>query len=481
MIKTQLFYLIWRKYKLFLVKSRLMSEKKLWQGRFEQDSAQILNEFNSSLSFDIRLYKEDIQGSLAHAKMLAKQKIITKADFEAIEKGLLEIKSEIDNDIEAWLEKNSDQEDIHMAIESQLTDKIGDVGKKLHTARSRNDQVVTDLKLWLKKEISTVKELIHELRLTLVAKANEDIDIILPGYTHLQQAQAISLGHFWLAYEAKFSRDQERLEDCLKRVDVNPLGSGALAGTSNSIDREFTTKELGFKSMTTNSLDAVSDRDYVCEYEFVISIAMLHLSSLAEEMIIWNSQEFNFIEISDAYATGSSMMPQKKNPDIPELLRGKAGRVIGVLNALMITLKSLPLSYNKDLQEDKEMLFMASDTVKKCITIAIDFLKNIKANKEKMYSSIKNSYSPATDIADYLVKKGMPFRDAYTVVGELVAYCNNKNIYFTDLKISDLKLRSELFQEDIFEILSPEACVDARDIPGGTSRKQIKAAIAKIK
>lgn len=453
----------------------------MWQGRFEQDSAQILNEFNSSLGFDIRLYQEDIQGSLAHAKMLAKQKIIEKSDYETIEKGLLEIKEEIENDVDLWLSKNSSQEDIHMAIESELTEKIGSIGKKLHTARSRNDQVVTDLKLWLKKEIDIVKELISDLRKTLANKASEDIDIILPGYTHLQQAQAISLGHFWLAYEAKFERDFDRLNDCFKRVDVNPLGSGALAGTSYPIDREFTTKELGFKTMTTNSLDAVSDRDYVCEYEFVISMLMLHLSSLAEEMIVWNSQEFNFIKISDAYATGSSMMPQKKNPDIPELMRGKTGRVIGVLNALMMTIKSLPLAYNKDLQEDKEMLFMASDTVKKCLTIAIDFLNNIDANKEKMFASIKESYAPATDIADYLVKKGLAFRDAYTIVGELVSYCSHKEIYFDSLKISDLKLKSELFEEDIFELLSPEASVDARDIPGGTSRKQVKAAIAKIK
>lgn len=458
-----------------------MTTKKLWQGRFEQDSAQILNEYNSSLSFDIRLYQEDIQASLAHAKMLAKQKIIQQSDYEAIAKGLNEIKDEINQDLDGWLKKNIHEEDIHMAVEKELTNKIGDIGKKLHTARSRNDQVVTDLKLWLKKEIGCVKDLISGLRKTIVNKAQEDIDIILPGYTHLQQAQAISLGHFWLAYETKFSRDQERLDDCLKRVDVNPLGSGALAGTSYPIDREFTTKELGFKSMTTNSLDAVSDRDYVCEYEFVISMLMLHLSSLAEEMIIWNSQEFNFIEISDAYATGSSMMPQKKNPDIPELMRGKTGRVVGVLNALMITIKSLPLAYNKDLQEDKEMLFMASDTVKKCLTIANDFLKNIKANKEKMHLAISNSYAPATDIADYLVKKGMAFRDAYTIVGELVSYCSNKNIYFNQLKISDLKLKSELFEEDLFDILSPEASVDARNIPGGTSRKQIKAAIAKIK
>lgn len=454
-----------------------MQEKKLWQARFEASSAEILNEFNSSLSFDIRLYKEDIQASIVHAKMLAKQQIITKTDFQAIEKGLLEIKSEIDKDLSAWLEKNSQEEDIHMAIEKELTAKIGDIGKKLHTARSRNDQVITDLKLWLKNEIQNLSELLNELRQTLVEKAKQDIDITLPGYTHMQQAQAISLGHFWLAYENKFARDISRLEDSFKRLDVNPLGSGALAGTSYPIDREFTTKELGFKSMTTNSLDAVSDRDYVCEYEFIASMIMLHLSSLSEEMIIWNTQEFNFIEISDAYATGSSMMPQKKNPDIPELVRGKTGRVIGVLNAMMMTLKSLPLSYNKDLQEDKEMLFMASDAVKKCIRIMIDFLKNIKANKDKMYMSIKNSYASATDIADYLVKKGLAFRDAYSIVGELVANAISRNIYFDALTIDEFKAKSQLFENDIFEIIKPESCVDARDILGGTSRKQVKIQI----
>jgi argininosuccinate lyase len=456
------------------------SKNKLWQARFNESSSEILNEFNSSLSFDIRLFKEDIETSQVHAKMLSKQKIISKQDAEQIEKALQEIEAEIENDIDKWLEDHSDAEDIHMAIEAELTKRIGDAGKKLHTARSRNDQVVTDLKLWLKKEINEQINLVKKLRQAFVDKAKEDIDIILPGYTHLQQAQAISLAHFWLAYEVKLERDQSRLEDCLKRVDLNPLGSGALAGTSYSIDREFTTKELGFKSMTTNSLDAVSDRDYVCEYEFCLSLLMLHLSSFAEEMITWNSQEFSFIEISDAFATGSSMMPQKKNPDIPELIRGKTGRVIGVMNAMLITIKSLPLSYNKDLQEDKEQLFMVSDTVKKCLTIAKDFLLNIKAKEEKMLSAVENSYTAATDIADYLVKKGMAFRDAYVVVGELVNYCISREIYFNKLSIEDLKLRSELFDDDVFELLKAQNMVDSRDIPGGTSRKQIKSAIAKI-
>ena len=456
------------------------SNNKLWQGRIQQNSAQILDEFNSSLEFDIRLYQEDIQASIVHAQMLAKENIISQEDFVQIKQGLEQIKAEIDQDLDGWLANNR-QEDIHMAIEACLTTKIGDIGKKLHTARSRNDQVITDLKLWLKKEINTVKDLLNSLKQTLCQKAQEDIDVIMPGYTHLQQAQAISLGHFWLAYCEKFNRDSQRLNDSLKRTDINPLGSGALAGTSFPIDREFTTRELGFTSLTPNSLDAVSDRDYVCEYEFCLSMIMLHLSGLAEEMIVWNSQEFNFIEISDAFATGSSMMPQKKNPDIPELLRGKAGRVLGVLNALMITLKSLPLSYNKDLQEDKEQLFMASDTVKKCLQITIDFLKNITANKDKMYRVIKESFAPATDIADYLVKKGMPFREAYGVVGNLVAKCHQANIYFDSLKLEDFQAQSNLFGNDIFAILSPENSVDSRDIPGGTARKQVQAQIDRIK
>jgi len=458
-----------------------MSTEKLWQGRIQSSCAEILNEFNSSLSFDINLFQEDIDASIIHAEMLAKQEIITIPEFETIKQALLEIKKEISSDIKQWLNDHCHEEDIHMAIEKELTNKIGDIGKKIHTARSRNDQVITDLKLWLKKEINIVIELLKELEKTLVEKAAQDIDIFLPGYTHLQQAQAISLGHFWLAYKEKFSRDISRLEDSYKRTNINPLGSGALAGSSFAIDREYTTQKLGFAAMTQNSLDAVSDRDYVCEYEFCISMIMLHLSSLSEEMIVWNSQEFNFLEISDDFATGSSMMPQKKNPDIPELIRGKTGRVVGVLNALLITLKALPLAYNKDLQEDKEMLFMASDTTKKCIKIAIEFLKNIKANKEKMLASLESSFCGATDLADYLVKKGLAFRDAYKIVGTLVNQCITSQKKFNDLSLNEFQACSDFFSEDIFEILKIENSVDSRNIIGGTSRLQIQSQINKEK
>jgi len=453
------------------------SQKKLWQGRFNASSSEILEEFNASIGFDYRMYIQDIFASKVHAEMLAKQKIISKEDFKAISEALDKIQTQIEKDPEAWAKARISDEDIHLAVERELTELIGDAGKKLHTARSRNDQVVTDLRLWMKQELSQVKGLLKDLRSSFVTRAKQDIDTILPGYTHLQQAQPISLGHFWLAHEARFARDSERLEDALKRIDINPLGSGALAGSTFNIDREFTTKKLGFSRASENSLDAVSDRDFVAEYEFVLSLAMVHLSQFAEEMIIWNSQEFGFIEISDSFATGSSMMPQKKNPDIPELLRGKAGRVIGVLNALLITLKSLPLAYNKDLQEDKELLFMANDTVKKCLKISSDFLMEITVNSDRMLESLSKSFSAATDIAEYLVKKGLPFREAYNAVGSIVKHCIEEKKQFSNLSMAEWKSLNSNFEEDIQEKISALACVDARDIQGATSRKQVKEAI----
>lgn len=454
-----------------------MVKKKLWGSRFSENPSEILEKFNASITFDHKLYKHDIQGSLAHSKMLSEQGIITSKEFKAIQKSLKQIEKEVSINPEAWAKANLANEDVHLAIESRLTTLIGDPGKKLHTARSRNDQVVTDLRLWLRDELNTVRLLLRNLRQQLITRAEQDLDTIMPGYTHLQQAQPISVGHFWLAHEARFSRDAERLTDSLKRIDINPLGSGALAGSTFSIDREMTTKELGFSRPSENSLDAVSDRDFVLEYEFNLSMIMLHLSQLAEEMIIWNTQEFGYIEISDSFSTGSSMMPQKKNPDIPELLRGKTGRVIGVLNALMITIKGLPLAYNKDLQEDKEMLFMANETTQDCLTITTEFLKNIKLNQERMYQACAQSYSAATDAAEYLVKQGMPFRDAYKCIGEIIKYAINSEKYLTDLDLKEWQKFSKLFKADITTRLSPEACVDARDIIGGTSRKQVKKAI----
>jgi argininosuccinate lyase len=450
---------------------------KLWGSRFTDNPAEILEKFNASISFDYKLYRHDIQASVAHAKMLSQQNIINTKEYKAIEKALKQIEEEISVNPKAWAQERIKEEDIHLAIELRLTSLIGDIGKKLHTARSRNDQVITDLRLWLRDELTNLELLLKNLRKQLIKRAEQDLDYIMPGYTHMQQAQPISVGHFWLAHEARFSRDSERLNDSLKRININPLGSGALAGSTFPIDREMTTKELGFTRPSENSLDAVSDRDFVLEYEFNLSMIMLHLSQLAEEMIIWNSQEFGYIEISDSFATGSSMMPQKKNPDIPELLRGKTGRVIGVLNALMMTVKGLPLAYNKDLQEDKEMLFMANDTTQDCLAITVEFLDNIKLNQERMYQACAQSYCGATDAAEYLVKEGMPFRDAYKCIGEIVKYSINSEKYLTDLDLKEWQKFSKLFKADITKKLSPEACVDARDIIGGTSRRQVKRAI----
>lgn len=456
-------------------------EKKLWSGRFASSAAQILEEYNASIVFDYKLYREDITGSLAHVKMLAKQNIITASEAESIAKALIEIREEISQDPRGWAMARISDEDIHMAVEKRLTEMLGDTAKKLHTARSRNDQVVTDLRLWMKNEVADISNLLKDLKKSFLDRAELDINILVPGYTHLQQAQAISLGHFWLAHEAKFSRDLARLEDALKRIDVCPLGSGALAGSTFNINRDFTAKELGFSQVSNNSLDAVADRDFVVEFEFVLSMIMVHLSQFAEEMIVWNSQEFSFIEINDAYATGSSMMPQKKNPDIPELLRGKAGRVIGVMNALMITLKGLSLTYNKDLQEDKEQLFMASETVKKSLTIAADFLKNIEINSTKMLEALEHSFTNATDAAEYLVKKGLPFRDAYTIVGKAVAYSIKESKFLHNLSLEEWQSFSEVFSEDIIQTIKIANCVDARNVYGATARSQVKQQIARLK
>ena len=456
-------------------------EKKLWSGRFASSAAQILEEYNASIVFDYKLYREDITGSLAHVKMLAKQNIITASEAESIAKALIEIREEISQDPRGWAMARISDEDIHMAVEKRLTEMLGDTAKKLHTARSRNDQVVTDLRLWMKNEVADISNLLKDLKKSFLDRAELDINILVPGYTHLQQAQAISLGHFWLAHEAKFSRDLARLEDALKRIDVCPLGSGALAGSTFNINRDFTAKELGFSQVSNNSLDAVADRDFVVEFEFVLSMIMVHLSQFAEEMIVWNSQEFSFIEINDAYATGSSMMPQKKNPDIPELLRGKAGRVIGVMNALMITLKGLSLTYNKDLQEDKEQLFMASETVKKSLTIDADFLKNIEINSTKMLEALEHSFTNATDAAEYLVKKGLPFREAYTIVGKAVAYSIKESKFLHNLSLEEWQSFSEVFSEDIIQTIKIANCVDARNVYGATARSQVKQQIARLK
>jgi argininosuccinate lyase len=452
-------------------------EDKLWGARFQKKANRLLDEFNASICFDYKLFREDIEGSLAHAEMLSRAHVLKEEEFKEIQRALAIVLEEIEIDPRSWALERVSDEDIHLAIERRLTELIGDTAKKLHTARSRNDQVATDLRLWLRKETKTLKNLLINFRETLCEKAIEDMDHIMPGYTHLQHAQPISLGHFWMAHEARFSRDTERLLDALKRINVNPLGSGALAGTSFHIDRIFTTKKLGFDRPSENSLDAVSDRDFVAEYEFTLSLIMIHLSQLAEEMIVWNSSEFGFISISDDFATGSSMMPQKKNPDIPELIRGKTGRVIGVLNALLMTLKSLPLAYNKDLQEDKELLFMANESCQNCISIFNEFLKNIQANKDRMYEGVYQSYADATDVVEYLVRKNIPFRVAYQVVGEIVKYAIERGRLLKELSQSEWGTFHSAFTDDITEILKPENCVAARDIIGGTAKSRVKEAI----
>ncbi len=458
--------------------SKAKSENtKLWGASFTSGVAKLLEEFNASIGFDYRLYRHDIQGSKAHAKMLAEVGIISKDECFEITRALEIIQEEIEADTQGWISARLKDEDIHMAIERRLTEMIGDAGRKLHTARSRNDQVAVDLRLWLREELKITLGQVNELRKTLINKADNDLNHILPGYTHLQHAQPISLGHYWLAHEAKLSRDASRLKDALKRMNVNPLGSGALSGTSCAIDRESTTKTLGFDRPSENSLDAVSDRDYVAEYEFVISLIMVHLSQLAEEMILWSTREFGFIEIADAYATGSSMMPQKKNPDIPELVRGKTGRVIGALQALLVTLKGLPLAYNKDLQEDKEMLFQANDTVQICLRITKEFLEHITANKDRMHEAIYNSYADATDAAEYLVRKGVPFRVAYEAVGKAVKYAIERKRYLKELSISEWQSMHQSFSEDMEDLLKPEVLVDSRRVTGGTARTEVMKAI----
>ena len=453
------------------------SEAKLWGARFAESASSILEEFNASITYDWKLFREDIRGSKAHSKMLCSIGILSQEELEDIHSGLDTIEAEIAEQGKAWAQARISDEDIHLAVERRLTEIIGDTAKKLHTARSRNDQVVTDLRLWLKTQATNMLEQINKCRKALIERAKTDLELIIPGFTHLQQAQPLSLGHVWLAHEARLARDYDRLADCIKRIDVNPLGSGALAGSTFAIDRELTTKELDFASYSTNSLDAVSDRDFVAEYEFVLSLTMVHLSQFAEEMIAFNSQEFSYITISDSFATGSSMMPQKKNPDIPELIRGKTGRVIGVMNALLVTLKGLPLAYNKDLQEDKEQLFMANDTVLKCLEITAAFIENISPIKDEMEKACKQSYMNATDAAEYLVKKNIPFRDAYKAVGEAVAYAIKCNKFLHQLNGAEWKSFHDAYEADIEEALQIANCIKARNIPGATSFEQVKAAI----
>lgn len=447
---------------------------KLWGGRFQKNTDKLVDDFNSSIRFDCRLYKQDILGSIAHVKMLGKCKIISEEDSQLILKALQEILSDIEK---GNVEFEVDAEDIHMNIEKILISRIGDVGKKLHTGRSRNDQVALDMRMYIKYEIDTVKGMLVSLMEVLLRISENNLDTILPGYTHLQRAQPITLAHHLMAYFQMFKRDLERLLDCYKRTDVMPLGSGALAGTTYPLDREMVAKELGFSRISENSLDAVSDRDFVIELASCLSIIMMHLSRFCEELILWSSLEFGFIEMDDAYSTGSSIMPQKKNPDVAELVRGKTGRVYGNLTALLTTMKSLPLAYNKDMQEDKEAAFDSIDTVKMCLPVFTKMIETMKINKDRMYNAAQGGFTNATDLADYLVKKGIPFRSAHGVIGNMVLYCVRNNKTLDQLTIDELKSFSDAIEEDVYEEISLEKCVSGRNIPGGPARESVLKSI----
>lgn len=450
----------------------------LWEGRFKKSIDSKTNDFNSSISFDSRLYKQDIQGSVAHAKMLSKQGIIAQNEADKIVNELNKIKKEIDNNTIAI---DANAEDIHMFIEAELTKRLGDTGKRLHTARSRNDQVALDLRMYLKEETNTIIELLKELLDTLLKKAEENTETVMPGYTHMQRAQPITFAHHLMAYVEMILRDIDRLNCTYKRMNVLPLGSCALAGTTYNIDREYVKEELGFYDISKNSLDGVSDRDFVIELASTLSIIMMHLSRFSEEIILWCSWEFKFIELDDAFSTGSSIMPQKKNPDIAELIRGKTGRVYGDLITLLTMIKGLPLAYNKDMQEDKEAIFDSIDTVKICIITLIPMIDTIKILKQNMRNAASKGFINATDCADYLVKKGIPFRKAYKIVGQIVSFCIEKNITLEEMQIEDYKKFDDNFESDIYNEISLEKCVTNRNVIGGPSPIQVTKRIEEVK
>ncbi len=452
--------------------------KKPWSGRFKGKTAKTLEEFSQSISFDSRLWKEDIEGGIAHAKMLHKQGIISDKEFDKIIKGLKQIENEIK---QGRFQFKKELEDIHMNIERALIKKIGSAGAKLHTARSRNDQVVTDLRLYLRKNVLEIIELLTDLEKIIVSISEKNIDTVMSGYTHLRKAQPVLLAHHLMAYAWMFERDRERLNEALKRINKSPLGACALAGTTIPIDREFTAKELGFEGVIPNSMDAVSDRDFVCDFLYASSMIMMHLSRLSEEIILWSSEEFGFIEISERFCTGSSMMPQKKNPDGAELIRGKTGRVYGNLISLLTTLKALPLTYNRDLQEDKEPVFDTVDTVKMSLKVMNEMIQEIRFNTEKMKSSAEEGYTVATDLAEYLVKKGVPFRVAHETVGKMVLYCIEKKIHLSELKIKDFKKFSDKFGEDVYEVLTASGSIKAKRSSGSTSKKEVTEQIRLLK
>ena len=450
---------------------------KMWQGRFKKEEDERVNDFNSSISFDSRMYKQDITGSIAHARMLGKTGIIEESESEKIVEGLKGILHDIES---GNLEFDSKAEDIHMFVEQVLTQRIGDAGKRLHTSRSRNDQVALDLRMYLLENIKNVKSKLIYLMNTVIEKAKQNTDTVMSGYTHLQRAQPITLAHELLAYAQMFKRDIMRLDDCYERTDVMPLGSCALAGTTYPIDREFVKEQLGFAEITQNSIDGVSDRDFVLEFAFDLSLIMMHLSRFSEEIILWCSSEFGYMELDDAFATGSSIMPQKKNPDIAELVRGKTGRVYGSLTTLLTVMKGIPLAYNKDMQEDKEAIFDALDNTLLCLEIFAEMLSTASFNKDKMRASAGFGFINATDCADYLVKKGLPFRSAYKIVGELVAVCIEKGYSFETLPLDEYKAVSDVFENDVYKAVDLDVCVNGRNVPGGPAKEAVEKQIANL-
>ncbi len=455
-----------------------MAQNQLWGGRFTQPTDQFVQEFTASIDFDKRMYRYDIQGSIAHCRMLAKQGIIAAAEADTIIAGLEDILA----DIEAGnFEFSVALEDIHMNIEARLIERIGPVGGKLHTARSRNDQVALDVRLYLRDELQTILAYLDQLQEALLAQAEQNLAVIMPGYTHLQTAQPVLFAHHMLAYYEMMKRDAGRMTDVAKRLNVLPLGAGALAGTTFPINREFVAEQLGFDGVTRNSLDSVSDRDFAIEFCAAASILMMHLSRLSEELILWSSADFNFIELTDAFCTGSSIMPQKKNPDVPELVRGKTGRVYGNLISLLTLMKSLPLAYNKDMQEDKEPLFDSIDTVKGSLKIFADMIALMKVKAENMRVAAARGFSTATDVADYCVRKGLPFRQAHEVVGKTVRYCVETGKDIPELSLEEFRRFSPLIEADIYEFVTLEASVNARRATGGTARAAVEREIARAR
>ena len=447
----------------------------LWGGRFTKETDKLVYNFNASISFDRKFFAQDIEGSIAHVVMLAKQGILTKDEKDVILKGLTGIRKDVE---EGRLQITEEYEDIHSFVEANLIERIGDAGKKLHTGRSRNDQVALDMRLYIRLEVLHVDELIKELLVTLLHIMEENTDTYMPGFTHLQKAQPVTLAHHVGAYFEMFKRDRSRLKDIYYRMNYCPLGAGALAGTTYPLDRNYSASLLGFEGPTLNSMDSVADRDYVIEFLSALSMIMMHLSRFCEEIIIWNSDEYRFVEIDDAYSTGSSIMPQKKNPDIAELIRGKTGRVYGALISILTTMKGLPLAYNKDMQEDKELTFDAIDTAKGCLALFEGMVRTMKFRKDIMERSAMKGFTNATDAADYLVGRGVPFRDAHSIIGKLVLYCIDKQCSIEDLNVEELKEISPVFEEDIYDAISLKTCVEKRLATGGPGPEAMRKVIA---